>query len=48
MEIPNERLNYLLEAIADHMQLGRSWIEIERRLRPIASDEEISKAIEVF
>lgn len=48
MEIPNERLDYLLEAIADHMQLGRSWLEIERRLRPIASDDEIKKAIEVF
>jgi hypothetical protein len=46
--IAKERLDYLLDSIADQLQLGRSLLEIERKLRPIASNEEIAKAIEIF
>ena len=39
---------FLLECIADHLALGRSFSEISRKLRAIATDREIQDAMEAF
>jgi len=43
-----ERKQYLIDSIQDHLALGRPLADIARRLRVIASDEEIDAAIEAF
>jgi hypothetical protein len=43
-----ERHQFLLESIGDHLALGRSLSDISRRLRAIASDEEIENALAEF
>jgi hypothetical protein len=43
-----EKLAYLIETIQDHLALGRNLDEISRKMRPIASDEEIKAAIAEF
>ena len=40
-----EKRQFLIESIQDHLALGRSLSDIERKLRAIASDEEIEAAI---
>lgn len=48
MSISSERMDYLLETIGDNLMLGRNFSEIERKLRAIASDEEIEAAIATY
>lgn len=43
-----ERKQYLIDSIQDHLALGRPLADIARRLRAIASDEEIEGAMEAF
>ena len=43
-----ERHQYLLDTITDHLALGRSLSDISRRLRAVASDDEIEAALSEF
>ncbi len=43
-----QKRNYLEQAIRDHLALGRGLSEISRRLRAIASEEEIQEALDIF
>lgn len=40
-----ERRQYLIDSIQDHLALGRLLNDVARRLRAIASDEEIEGAM---
>jgi hypothetical protein len=44
----DERKQYLIENIQDGLALGRSLEEISRKLRPIASDDEVQAALTAF
>jgi Z1 domain len=44
----DERKEYLIDSIQDHLALGRPLSEISRKLRAIASDEEIEEAMASF
>jgi hypothetical protein len=46
--VPDERRQYLTDSIQDHLALGRPLNDIARRLRAIASDEEIEAAMAAF
>lgn len=43
-----ERRQFLIDSIQDHLALGRPLADIARRLRAIASDDEIEAAIDLF
>jgi hypothetical protein len=42
------KLQFLIETIRDHLALGRPLEDIARRMRPIATDDEIETAISTF
>lgn len=44
----DERRQYLIDSIQDHLALGRPLSDVTRRLRAVASDEEIEAAMEAF
>ena len=43
----NEKVLWLVDNIRDQLVLGRSLIEIEKRLRPVATDGEIESAMQI-
>lgn len=47
-EVMDERKQFLIDSIEDHLALGRPLTDIARRLRAIASDEEIEAALSEF
>jgi hypothetical protein len=44
----SDKIQYLIDSIRDHLALGRPFNEISRKLRAIATDEEIQGAMEAF
>ena len=44
----DQRHQFLLESFADQLALGRSLVEISRRLRAVAADDEIESALSAF